>query len=68
MFLDNREDNYRAGGLQEVPMAVRLMIHYDNLAGLARPHLRLWHSGASPVDQQNAQDVRDQATQTTTRS
>ena len=31
-------------------MAVRLTIHYDNLAGLARPHLRLWHAGANPVD------------------
>jgi hypothetical protein len=29
-------------------MAVRLTIHYDNLAGLARPHLR--HAGANPVD------------------
>jgi hypothetical protein len=31
-------------------MAVRLTIHYDNLAGLARPHLRLRHVGANPVD------------------
>ncbi|HEV2919083.1 MAG TPA: alpha-amylase family glycosyl hydrolase, partial [Actinomycetota bacterium] len=31
-------------------MAVRFTIHYDNLAGLARPHLRLWHAGANPVD------------------
>ena len=31
-------------------MAVQLTIHYDNLAGLARPHLRLWHAGANPVD------------------
>ena len=31
-------------------MAVRFTIHYDNLAGLARPHLRLWHTGANPVD------------------
>ena len=30
-------------------MAVRLTIHYDNLA-VARPHLRLWHAGANPVD------------------
>jgi hypothetical protein len=31
-------------------MAVGFTIHYDNLAGLARPHLRLWHAGANPVD------------------
>jgi hypothetical protein len=29
-------------------MAVRFTIHYDNLAGLVRPHLRLWHMGANP--------------------
>ena len=31
-------------------MAVRLTIHYDNLAGLARPHLRLWQADANTVD------------------
>jgi hypothetical protein len=31
-------------------MAVRFTIHYDNLAGLARPHLRLWQVGANPVE------------------
>ena len=30
--------------------AVRLTIHYDNLAGLARPHLRLWQADANTVD------------------
>ena len=31
-------------------MAVRLTIHYDNLAGLAQPHLRLWQADANTVD------------------
>jgi hypothetical protein len=30
--------------------AARLTIHYDNLAGLARPHLRLWQADANTVD------------------
>ena len=31
-------------------MAVGFTVQYDNLPGLARPSLRLWHGGANLVD------------------